>query len=164
MEQVLLSIQVGKWVLIQHQKIRTPAHTGAWHTHVYTHTHPQARREPAARLLPYLLLEGQRAPPHCLTSPLGNSSGWAEPLYLSTGYLEHLLNPNCTGEVHSTLNHDQPDARQNLKHRPTLSTMRQVILPHFSGEVQQSKHHPHHKDSFFSKFSAVQCPKSFNHL
>lgn len=124
----------------------------------HTQSHPQARREPAARLLPNLFLQGQRAPPRHLTSPLGNASGWAEPLYLFTGYLEHLLNPNCIREEHSMLNHDQPDSRQNLKHTPTLSSLCQVILRNLSGQVPQSKHHPHHKDSIVSSFQGYSTP------
>lgn len=142
----------------QCHKIRTPAHTGAWHTHacmhVHAHTHPPPGKEGASN---------QAATPSVPsgaegTSPMGNSWGWAELLYLFTGHLEHLLSPNCIGEVHSTLNHHQPDSRQNLKHRPTLSSTCQAILPHFSGQVQQSKHHPHHQDSSVSGFQGYSTP------
>lgn len=115
--------------LVQHHKIRTSVHRGAWHMHVcgqtHTHTYPQSEREPATRLLSGLFLQGQRAPPHCLTSPLGNSSGWAKPLYLFTGYLEHLLNPNSIAEVYSPLNCDQPEfkaqtcSKQYMPSHPT---------------------------------------------
>lgn len=98
--------------------------------------------------------------PHHLTSPLGNSLGWAEPLYLFTGYLEHLLNPNCTAEAYSPLNCDQPDSRQNSKDkdRPALSSVCQVILPHVSGQVWQSKDHPDHKESIVSSFQGYSAP------
>ena len=69
-------------------------------------------------------------------------------------YLEHLL----ILTVHSTWNRDQPGSRQNLKHRSALSSMCQVILPHFSGQVWQSKDHPHHKDSIASSFQGYSAP------
>lgn len=60
-------------------------------------------------------------------------------LYLFTGYLEHLINPNCTGEVHSTGYHDQPDSRQDLKCRLAPHSICQLILPHFSGQADSPR-------------------------
>lgn len=102
------------------------------------HTHPQQGGS------------GNQAAPHpgrgtlsSTQSPMGNSSGWAEPLYLFTGYLLYLLteyleyfcNLNCTGQRISPLNCDQPDCRQNSKHSPTLGSMCKVVLPHSSRPV-----------------------------
>lgn len=152
---------------VQCHKIRTPAHTEDWHKHVCACTHPIPKQgrydQPGCYPSAPRGAEGTSPPPDPL---MGNSSGWAELLYLLTGYLENLLNPNCMGEVCSPQNCHQPDSRQDLKHRPALRSMYQVILPHFCRQVIQTKDHTHHKDSIvlsFQGYSAPAVPVTFSY-
>lgn len=174
MEQALLSMPVEKWrlvgkcsVLPQDQDPR--AHKGLAHAHVCTHI--PSKEGTAPRLLP---IHGRGHFPTTQT-PMGISSGWAEPRYLFTGYLlyllteylEYFLNLNCTGERNSPLNCDQPDCRQNLKHSPTLGNMCKVILPHISRQVWQSNDHPPLKESIivasFQAYSSTAAPITFSY-
>lgn len=172
MEQALVFMPVEKWGLAgkcsMPQDQDPSAHKCLAHAPVCTHIPSKEGR--ATRLL---LLRGRGHLP-TTQPPMGNSSGWAEPLYLFTGYLlylltehlEYFLNLNCTGERNSSLNCDQRDCRQNFKHSSTLSSMCKVILPHISRQVWQSKDHPHHKDSIVSSFrgySAPAAPITFSH-
>lgn len=115
MDQALLFMPEEKWGWlgrVQCHKIRTPVHTRVWHLHVCAHTSPE-RMEQQPGCSPSGA-EGTSPP---LNPLLENSSGWAEPpyvftgylLYLLTEYLECFLNLNCTGERNSPLNCDQPE-------------------------------------------------------
>lgn len=102
MQQALLSIQVSKGGLAgrrsesQDQDPCTHRSLACTHTRMHARTcvdtHTAIPRQGGNQQPGCFPIRSYRGREHCLTS-LGNSSGWAEPLYLFVEYLEHLLNP-----------------------------------------------------------------------
>lgn len=140
MEQSLVSIRMGSRGLAGRCVVSQDQDPYAHRTLAHVCTHPpipeQGRNRDKAATPTVRVTEGTFPPPDL---PPGKHLRAGRTLHLITGYLEHLVNCNGTGEVHSTGNHDQPDSRQDLKHRPAPNHTCQLILPHFPGQADSPR-------------------------